>query len=96
MYLERCSNNVSNCVGLQVLRAVVMKSSIFWDTPPHSPLKVNRRLEGTCRDRRINQARNWRESRWQAEPTLKIVVTRSSETSVDFQQTIWRYIPVDT
>jgi hypothetical protein len=45
---------------------VVMKSSIFWDITPYSPLKVNRRLGGTCRlhlqGRRINQARNKREA----------------------------------
>jgi hypothetical protein len=40
---------------------VVMKSSVFWDIVPCSPLKVNRRLGGTCRlhlqGRRINQPR---------------------------------------
>jgi hypothetical protein len=29
-------------VGFEVLTAVVMKSSIFWDITPCSPLKVNR------------------------------------------------------
>jgi hypothetical protein len=28
-------------VGFEVLTAVVMKSSIFWDIMPRSPLKVN-------------------------------------------------------
>jgi hypothetical protein len=28
-------------VGFEVLTAVVMKSSIFWDVMPCSPLKVN-------------------------------------------------------
>jgi hypothetical protein len=44
-----------------VLKMVVMKSSIFRDFTPSSPLKFNR-LGGTCRlhlrGRRINQARN--------------------------------------
>jgi hypothetical protein len=56
----------------EVLTAVVMKSSAFWDTTSCSPMKFNRRFGGTCRlhfqGRRISQARNQRESRWQAEP----------------------------
>jgi hypothetical protein len=47
--------------------AVVMKSSIFWDITPCSPLKVNRRFGWTChlhlQGRRISQARNQREAR---------------------------------
>jgi hypothetical protein len=43
-----------------------MKSSIFWDITPCSPLGVNRRFEGICRlhfrGRRISQARNQREA----------------------------------
>jgi hypothetical protein len=46
-----------------------MKSTIFWDITPCSPLTVNRRFGGTCRldlhDRRISLPRNQRESRWQ-------------------------------
>jgi hypothetical protein len=45
----------------EVLTAVVMKDSVFWDMTPYSPLKVNRRLGGTCRlllqGRSITQAR---------------------------------------
>jgi hypothetical protein len=36
-------------VGFVVLTAVIMKSAIFWDITPCSPLKVNRRFRGTCR-----------------------------------------------
>jgi hypothetical protein len=36
-------------VGLEVLTAVIMKSSIFWNIAPCSPLKVNRHFGGTCR-----------------------------------------------
>jgi hypothetical protein len=43
-----------------------MESSIFWDITPCSPLKVNRRLGGTCclhfQGRRISRARNEREA----------------------------------
>jgi hypothetical protein len=37
----------NTCVRFGVLRAVVMKSTIFWDITPCSPLKVNRRLGGS-------------------------------------------------
>jgi hypothetical protein len=41
------TNNLLKCrvflVGLEVLTAVVMKSPIFWDMTPCSPLKINRR-----------------------------------------------------
>jgi hypothetical protein len=71
--------------GFEVLTAVVMKSTIFWDITPCSPLKVNRRLGGTYRlhlqGRKISRARNQRESRWQAE--------------VNFQRTTRRYIAED-
>jgi hypothetical protein len=36
-------------VRFEVITAVVMKSTIFWDITPYSPLKVNRRFGGTCR-----------------------------------------------
>jgi hypothetical protein len=46
-----------------------MKSNIFWDITPCSPLNVNRRFGGTYHlhlpGRRINRARNQCESRWQ-------------------------------
>jgi hypothetical protein len=35
-------------VGFEVLAAVVIKSSVFWDTTPCSALKLNRRFKGTC------------------------------------------------
>jgi hypothetical protein len=54
------NNNAS--VGIEVLTAVVVKSSIFWDIMLCSPLKLNRRFGGTChlhlQDRRISQATN--------------------------------------
>jgi hypothetical protein len=58
----------------EVLTAVVMKSTIIWDITPCSPLRVNRRLGGAYRlhlqGRRINRARNHRESSWQADRGL--------------------------
>jgi hypothetical protein len=32
---------ITRYVGFEVLTAVVMKSTIFWDITPCSPLKVN-------------------------------------------------------
>jgi hypothetical protein len=38
---------MSNCEGFEVLTAVVMNSTIFWDITPCSPLSVNPRFGGT-------------------------------------------------
>jgi hypothetical protein len=61
--------NYTRYAGFEVLTAVVMKSSIFWDITMCSPLKVNRRFGRICRlhleGRRIGQTRNQHESRWQ-------------------------------
>jgi hypothetical protein len=58
-------------VGFEVLTAVVMKISIFWNITSCSPSKANRRLGRTCRlhlqGGRIRRSRTQRESRWQAE-----------------------------
>jgi hypothetical protein len=55
--------------GFEVLTAVVMKNSIFWNITLFSPLKVYRRFGGTYRlhlkGQRMSQARNKRESSWQ-------------------------------
>jgi hypothetical protein len=51
-------------VGSEVLTAVVMKTSVFWDITPCSPLKVNGRFGGTYRlhlQGRISRARYQRE-----------------------------------
>jgi hypothetical protein len=37
------------CIGFEVLTEVVMKSTIFWDITPCSPLSVNRRFGETYR-----------------------------------------------
>jgi hypothetical protein len=100
--------------GFKVLIAVVIKTSIFWDITPCNQLKVNRRFGGTrhfnLQCRRMIEARNQHESRWQAQQaskafivvfclayflTLMMEATRSSETSDDFQLITWHYIPED-
>jgi hypothetical protein len=86
-----------------------MKSSIFSDITPRSPLKFNGRFGGTChlqlQGRRIRQARNQHEALFATCFTLvsylayfsilTMEVTYSSETSVDFQRTTRLYIPED-
>jgi hypothetical protein len=51
-----------NVVGLEVLTAVIMKSTIFWDVTPCSPSSVNRSFGETYRlhlqGRKISRARN--------------------------------------
>jgi hypothetical protein len=46
--------------------AFIVKSSVYWDIPPHSPLKVSRRFGGTVRLHlqgwRVSQARNEHEA----------------------------------
>jgi hypothetical protein len=53
-----------------IKNGIILQSSIFWNITPCSPLDVNRRFGGTYhlhpQGRRISQARNQRESMWQA------------------------------
>jgi hypothetical protein len=76
----------------------VMYLYIFWDIPPCSHLKVNRRFGGTCwlhlPGRRISQARNQREA-GSMNSSLKMEAIYSSATSVQIQRTTRRYIPED-
>jgi hypothetical protein len=81
-----------------------MNSSIFWHITPYSPLKVNWRFGGTCRlyfqGRAISWSRNERTLFFPPVFTsvscsalaLKVKVTCSSESSVEFQRTTRRYI----
>jgi hypothetical protein len=71
-------------IGFEVLKAVVVKNCIFWDTAPCSPLKVNRRREQSLLATRVMLV-----SCYSYSSTLKIA-TFSSETSVDFQWTSFR------
>jgi hypothetical protein len=55
--------SVSLCVGFKVITTVFMKSCIFWNMTPCSPLRVNRRFRATCRllhGHTVNHARNQR------------------------------------
>jgi hypothetical protein len=84
-----------------------MKSTVFWDIMPCSPLKVKRRFGGTnclhLQGQRIRRARNQSElslppaftlvSCSAYSSTLKIEAICSSQTSVYFQQMTRRYIP---
>jgi hypothetical protein len=78
---------------------MVMKSSVFWDITPCSPLKINRLLGGTrslhLQSWRISQVRNQREAGSKQKSWKKMEAKRSSETSVDFQHTTWHYVPED-
>jgi hypothetical protein len=99
-----------NYVQLEVLTAVVQKSSIFWNITPCSPQKFNRCFGGTYRlylqGERISHARNNRESLFSTcfplvsclvySSTLKTDETCSFETLVDFKRNTWRFIPDDT
>jgi hypothetical protein len=63
-----------------------MKSSIFWDVTPCSPLKANLRFGGKYRlhlqDSNNKPRKKPGLSRYQAE-----------KASIDYQRTIWGYIP---
>jgi hypothetical protein len=88
---------------------MALKSAVFWDMTPCSPLNVNRRFWGTFRlnlqGRRISQARNQANSACYLFQTgflitlfldLKLEALYSSETVVDFQRTsLRRYISED-
>jgi hypothetical protein len=90
----------------------LLKSIIFWDTMPCSPLKFNHFWGTNClhlQGLRISPARYHHESKWEAEPpgftivsclayssTLKMEAICSSETWVYFQRTTWHYVPDDS
>jgi hypothetical protein len=103
------ATNINNFVGFEVLIALVMKSTIFWDITLCSPLNLNQRFEGIyclhLHGRRISRARNLSLlclplaftlvtcSIYSS--TLKMEAIYFSETSVDIQRTTRRYIPED-
>jgi hypothetical protein len=80
--------------GFEVLTAMVVKSTIFWDITLCRPSKVNRRFERTYNlhllGRRISRARKQVESRVMLVScsayslTLKMEAIYSFETSTDF------------
>jgi hypothetical protein len=98
VHLQTVSHSISMPMlahgGLQVLTVVAIT---FWDITLFSLLKVNQCFKGTyhlhLQGRRISQARNQCESKWQAQQTLKIEAICSSKMSADFQRTIRCHIP---
>jgi hypothetical protein len=85
------------CVGFEVLTTVIMKSAIFWDISPCSPLSVNRRFGGTyClylqgRKNKLSKKPAWKQVACDSEDGGD----RFSETSVDTERTTRPYIPED-
>jgi hypothetical protein len=84
---------VHHFLEFEVVTAVAMKSYVFCDIAPCSPLKVNRRFGGTFRfhlqGRRISWVRNQPESMWQAEPRSRWFLAQ-----IIIRPWIWRrYLP---
>jgi hypothetical protein len=73
--LLKCRNDYA---GFEVLTAVVMKSSIFWDTTSFCPLKVNGRFGGTYSHHQDKQ-----------DPSKK--VGSKKNYVLEFYQTTWCY-----
>jgi hypothetical protein len=102
--LKHTSNELTNIlsnVGFEVFRTVVMKSSIFWDITLCTLLKINQHFRGTCQfhfkvqgGTAFHLLSRWFLA-WLIFLTLTTEATCSFKTSVDFQQTTWRYIPED-
>jgi hypothetical protein len=65
-----------------------MMSTTFWDKTPCSPLKINR-ISRACLPLAFTLIS------WSAYSIMKMEALCSSEKSVDFQRTAWRYIPTD-
>jgi hypothetical protein len=84
-------------ISLLAAKYFVFSVTTLWGITPCSPLKVNRRFRGTCRLHLVQSF----------PPTftlvfslayssaLKMELTCSSETSIDYQRTTRRYIPED-
>jgi hypothetical protein len=59
---ENLKAHTVNCVGFQVVTAVVMKSSVFWDIAPCCLMKVNQCVGGMCQSLIICQTTNQHEA----------------------------------
>jgi hypothetical protein len=83
-----CTEINKDSVGFEVLTAVVMKCTIFWDITPCSPSKVNRRFGGTCRfhfqSQRIRKARNQHEAGSKQEYYKRPVIVRDRKGTGKF------------
>jgi hypothetical protein len=75
------------------LISLVMKAYIFWNITPCSPLKVNRPFGGTSRDLLVICLMLVFCLAYFS--TLRMEMTCSSETSIDFQRTTLHYVPED-
>jgi hypothetical protein len=96
--LIRFRESFANAViAVQVLTAVVMKSFVFWDITPCSPLSINRRFGGSCghtlHGRRINRKNVDFLLDLFFDPEMG--ATFCSKMSVDIQQNTWHYIRED-
>jgi hypothetical protein len=78
----------SNYKGFEVLTAVVMKSTVFWDVTSCSPLKVSWCFRGLPSSFILVSCL--------AYLTMKLEAICMSEMSVDFQWITWCYIPEDS
>jgi hypothetical protein len=94
-------------VGFEVLTAMFMKITVFWDITPHSPLNVSWSFGGTYRLHipvRVSRTKYYRDSippaftlvSCSTYSTLKMEGICSSETLVDFQRTMRPHIPEDS
>jgi hypothetical protein len=72
-----------------------MKSIIFWDMTPRSPLSFNRRFGGTYRLHLQGRKNRFRKASKQAGGKQKMEAICPSETSVETQRTTRRHIPED-
>jgi hypothetical protein len=91
--------NSVDSIGFEVLTAVV-RSSIYWNITPCSPLKVNRRFGETYRlhlqGRRISEKAGGKQTSYAVYfSTLKMEAICYSVTSLDFQRTTRRYVSED-
>jgi hypothetical protein len=91
------TNTHATVEEFEVLTAVLMKSTIFWDITPCSPLKINGRFGGTYR----LHLQLYLPSAFTLVScsayfsTMKMEAACSSQTSINFQRNTRRYIPED-
>jgi hypothetical protein len=92
--LTKHKNNFT-LIGFEVLKVLVMKSSVFWDITPFSPLKIIRRFGGThLLGHQVPLATFFMLIYCLAYYLApKMEAACSSETSVNFRQTTRRYVP---
>jgi hypothetical protein len=79
--------------------AVTVRNTIFWDVTPCSSVGIYRHFGGMycfyIQGRRVSQASNKHVAALAYSSTLKMGAVRSSETSVNLDQTTRRHTPAD-